>query len=294
MAITKYSSTDASAPQITNFTAGQLVSVLDACLVNGYGSKASAGWSIVYTGANLRVYRPPSGNRCYLRVDNSNASGYAVVQAYATMSDINTGTEPFTNSAAVNWCQSQDNAANPWEVIASDTSFYYVGSHATVVAHKAIFFFGDYVARNTAFVYNTALIHGVNGTYRDNMEYNYDLQTINTSGKYCRRGWNEILQTGQQFTYLTVGNSSYLGLHTALSVFPDPILGDMVIEPVNMVQNSSLIGKMPGLYDIIHSPSSAVSYPVTFSGSGSLSGRNLYCLPCYNSMCVIDLTGPWT
>lgn len=292
MAITKYSSTDASAPQIAaTTTAGQLVSVLDGCLVNGYGSKPSAGWSVVYSGTNIRVYRPPSGRRCYLRVDNSNTSMYAVVQAYATMSDINTGTEPFTNSATVNWCQNQDTTANAWEVIASDTSFYYIAAHNNSTDDKAIFFFGDYVARNPSFIYNTALTHGTDPTYRDNIDYNYSPSAIGLSGKYCRRGWNEILQTGQQFSFASLGAGTYLGSHSTLS-FPDPLLGDMIIEPAHMIQNSSLIGKMPGLYDIIHAPT--LIQPVTFSGSGALVGRDLYYLPTYGSKCVIDLTGPWT
>jgi len=42
--VTVYKSTDASAPQMTS-AAGSLLTVLDACLVNGYGAKAAAGWA---------------------------------------------------------------------------------------------------------------------------------------------------------------------------------------------------------------------------------------------------------
>lgn len=44
MPVTIYKSTDASAP-VMNSSLGSLLTVLDACLVNGYGSKAAAGWS---------------------------------------------------------------------------------------------------------------------------------------------------------------------------------------------------------------------------------------------------------
>lgn len=42
--VTLYKSTDASAP-IMNSSAGSLIAVLDACLVNGYGAKPAAGWA---------------------------------------------------------------------------------------------------------------------------------------------------------------------------------------------------------------------------------------------------------
>lgn len=44
MPLTIYKSTDVGAP-VMNSSAGSLLAVLDACLVNGYGSKAAAGWS---------------------------------------------------------------------------------------------------------------------------------------------------------------------------------------------------------------------------------------------------------
>ena len=44
MPVTVYRSTDAGAPLLTNSN-GSLIAVLKACLVDGYGSKASAGWT---------------------------------------------------------------------------------------------------------------------------------------------------------------------------------------------------------------------------------------------------------
>lgn len=44
MALTLYKSTDSGAPAMTS-AAGSLISVLDACLVDGYGGKVAAGWS---------------------------------------------------------------------------------------------------------------------------------------------------------------------------------------------------------------------------------------------------------
>lgn len=75
MTVTAYFSTDASAPTLTG-TTGSLVALLDAILVNGYGAKAAAGWSIAYTGTSKRDYKQGTGsNGYYLDVDDSGPGG---------------------------------------------------------------------------------------------------------------------------------------------------------------------------------------------------------------------------
>ena len=79
-----YRSTDASAPTLEGVN-GSLVALLDACLVNGYGSQSAAGWTIAYTTTNKRVYRNSTtdGTGFYLNVDDSGSgSGGAQEAAY--------------------------------------------------------------------------------------------------------------------------------------------------------------------------------------------------------------------
>lgn len=60
--VLRFSSTDASAPQI-NYNArvaGDVKTVLKACLVTGYGAKASAGWSIVNEIDHVAEFVSPS------------------------------------------------------------------------------------------------------------------------------------------------------------------------------------------------------------------------------------------
>lgn len=60
--VLRFSSTDASAPQI-NYnarTAGDVKAVLKACLVTGYGAKASAGWTAVNETATVIEFVSPS------------------------------------------------------------------------------------------------------------------------------------------------------------------------------------------------------------------------------------------
>lgn len=134
MAGTLYLSTDTSAPTISG-EVGKLIAVLDACLVNGYGSQAAAGWSKVYSGTNKAVYRAPAGNRFYLRIDDSgsDAAGAKVALAvgYETMSDVDTGTGPFPTAAQlatgvfISKSYTADTVTHPWFVLADDRSMIF-------------------------------------------------------------------------------------------------------------------------------------------------------------------------
>jgi len=96
MAYTIYRSTDAGAPTLSGNTAS-LIPLLDAILVNGYGSKPAAGWTKPFSDTNKAVYRNAANAiaRSYFRVVDTAANFVAKVRGYDTMSDIDTGTGPF-------------------------------------------------------------------------------------------------------------------------------------------------------------------------------------------------------
>jgi len=133
MATTIYRSTDSSAPTLSG-TAGDLIALLDACLVTGYGAKAAAGWSKPYTGTNTAVFRYGSGLQHYLDVDD-NAPGAgtgkeARVRGYETMTAVATGTNPFpttaqaTNGIFVRKSTTADATTRPWLLAADERTFY--------------------------------------------------------------------------------------------------------------------------------------------------------------------------
>lgn len=134
MAVTTYQNTDASAPTLTG-QVGSTIALLDAVLVNGYGSKAAAGWTKPFSGTNIAVYRNnPSASGStgmYLRVDDTNAT-YTTIKAYKTMTDVNTGTDVIPNSNPsysaneVYWNKSANSSSTQrmWAVVADDRTFY--------------------------------------------------------------------------------------------------------------------------------------------------------------------------
>ncbi|MGH8039174.1 MAG: hypothetical protein ACREPD_15650 [Stenotrophomonas sp.] len=95
---TVYKSTDPGAPLLSG-QPGALAILLDALLVDGYGTganqKLGMGWTRAFTGSNVRVFRNNSivATGFFLRLDDT-AQRSALLRGFATMSDIDTGTDP--------------------------------------------------------------------------------------------------------------------------------------------------------------------------------------------------------
>lgn len=131
-----YRSTDTSAPVLTGGVSS-LINLLDKCLVAGYGSQTAAGWSKPYTGTNKAAFRnsvADGGTGMYLRVldDGSGTGGAreALCRAYASMSDVDTGTIETPTAAqlaaAMVWRKSDttDSTARAWVLVADELTFY--------------------------------------------------------------------------------------------------------------------------------------------------------------------------
>jgi hypothetical protein len=92
----------------------------------------SAGWTIAYTGTNLRSYRLDNtfGTGCYLRVDDTGTTAARVV-GYQAMTDINTGTDPFPTNAQISgggyWVKSStaNSTERAWIIVADDRGVYF-------------------------------------------------------------------------------------------------------------------------------------------------------------------------
>jgi len=151
MTIQLYSSTDTGAP-VLNGTASALIGVLDACLVNGYGSRTSLGWTKAFSGADLAAYLMSAGSGVYLRVDDS-ATTTTKLRGFTTMSDVNTGTNPFptvAQSANGGIANKTDGAtaatARKWIVVGTSTYFYFWNQltlKETASQANTAWFFGD-------------------------------------------------------------------------------------------------------------------------------------------------------
>lgn len=132
MTVRFYSSNDAGAPELSG-QAGSLTALLQACLVDGYGDKEPAGWTMPFSVANKAAFKMPViVAPHYLRVDDDAPSGEprnASVSGFEDMSGIDDGSAPFPSDSqpSLYWRKSTtaDTAARSWFMFVSERGLYF-------------------------------------------------------------------------------------------------------------------------------------------------------------------------
>jgi hypothetical protein len=120
MALQLYQHIDTGAPAAN----ARVISVLRACLVNGYSSKAAAGWSEAFTGTNKAVFKMPATapRQLHLRLEVYSTTSTRW-NGYVDMSDIDTGTYKFFNG---NYTCYDDTGTTGWKVLADDKTVIWI------------------------------------------------------------------------------------------------------------------------------------------------------------------------
>ena len=160
MAIKLYQSSDVGAPELSTTTAGSLLTILRACLVEGYGSRTSAGWTMPFSDLpnNQAVFKPLVGDS--LRLDDNLDYRWASVLGFKEMTGLDVGTEQYPSSGQLGAgyhyrVYKRYNATSTysnWFVIAGDGWFYFVTTHdASTPSYPSGFFFGKYDCVNPSF-----------------------------------------------------------------------------------------------------------------------------------------------
>lgn len=141
---------DVGAPQILQGKPSEILDVLKAALVTGYGAKASLGWSIVFENrAELKIVfknntaQGGSGGEIRFRSFNGsdNPRDVVAVMAATQFFDINTAARPIGEFAI-----SASNERRAWVIIGTGTAFYFF-----IERHKD---FSVYGSRMAASVYD--------------------------------------------------------------------------------------------------------------------------------------------
>lgn len=287
-----YRSTDVSAPVLSG-TVGSLITVLDACLVNGYGSKSAAGWTKSFSGTNLAAYRMSTvgSSGCYLRVDDTGAREGRIV-GYKTMSDVNTGTGLFPTAAQqsggyfVKKSTTTDSTARPWVVLADERFFYiFINANVTLFANSdaqdGCMYFGDLIS-NKSPDGNECVISGcdVSLTTNGTALLTSQVDTGYNSGRpiAIARDYTGVSVSvkGCQTVRAPFALSSITTIGAAVSnAYPDPVTGSLNLFEMEILENSfyGSRGVLPGFYFPYGGRNVGQNWD-TFAGSGNLSGRN--------------------
>lgn len=138
MTVRVYKSTDSGAPTITR-SLGSLIALLDACLVNGYGSKAAAGWTKSFSGTNKAIYRQGTGSsQRYLYVDDSVSADYATVIGATIATSITAYSDLFPTGIRY-----MDKPDNGWMLVANEKFFFLLTHRVLWGGLPADMSFGD-------------------------------------------------------------------------------------------------------------------------------------------------------
>lgn len=154
---------DASAPSIS-WSAGALITVLKAALVDGYGTKQSLGWTLEFedAGNHVAVFKMGGGTRKYIRVDDSGTI-FSSIEVYSTMTDANTGSEPLLTSMDsryiyknFSWTSYIYFSVDSWHIIGDDSGFWlHIGTKEAISPGYSpasqIVYIGDYNSIDPSF-----------------------------------------------------------------------------------------------------------------------------------------------
>lgn len=313
MTVRLYRSQDTGAPSLTG-QSGSLIAVLDACLVNGYGSMPAAGWTKPFSGTNLAAYRASIGTRYYLRVNDSLNTGSYSVTAFETMSDVNTGTNIFPNTSQeatglVMLKSGTSNAtARSWAVIAHERSFFLFSMidtsttftwerSASPTNYNVNLFFGEIYSFAAADPYNCYLM----GTLSSAAQSVPSTGALAVAGNYIARNFSGsvISHSGSRFS---PGQTSSSPIYTE---FGDLVSGQASMYPSLILETSptpvtSIVRGRHPLYFSTHDANYAFqpsSRGALIDGAGAYAGRQFISVTIESnttiSVAYIELTDNW-
>lgn len=281
-----------------------------------YAPAGSWNNTTVPAGTNIKTYKSTASGATgmILRVDESAGAPNARVVGYESMSDINTGVNPFPTNTQVSgglyWVKSQgaDTTVRNWYIVADDRTFYFGVAYYVIYAHSVVGF-GDIISNKASDPYG-CIINGHTSTVNTGFPGadGANLCYIDTSsvspGAYLARNVSGIgTSTGGlvRDTY-KLGHSSYFGYSGGLSLaYPNTANTGLYVGSLNIIETSPnrvYRGNHAGIYFCPHylgtySNVQIFSNRDRVTNIAGLSGRTLMAMNSYYGPMFYDITGPW-
>ncbi|HOI95558.1 MAG TPA: hypothetical protein PK250_12705 [Syntrophobacter fumaroxidans] len=310
MAISIYRSTDPSAPTLAN-TAGALIAILDACLVNGYGSKAALGWTKEFSGTNLATYRAAVGNRLYLGIDDTgtnSARARAFSVATAAGVAVGSGTNPFPTDAQLSGGMYFNKAAGsnyPWVLVSNGRIFYLYVDYSNNGNAGVVSCFGDFVSYKTSDENGTVLI-GSNGSTNSSAQFQNFKNATNAvvpahylSQRYDGAAYS-IACGKTPMSGLTAAAENMMSNTANYPLYPDPLLGSMFLTPFYVTEPDTtgtygvIRGRLPGIWAACHRYAPFTTGDVVSGdASSNANGKTFEVFRIYNSCVLIETSDTW-
>lgn len=275
---TIYRSTDPGAPLLSG-TAGALLTVLDAILVDGYGlgdsRKAGMGWTKAFSGSGLRTYRnsPITGSGYYLRVDDT-AARSSLLRGYSSMSDVSTGTDPVPSDAMKSvgsrWDKSGNASAEArhWVAVGNERFFYLFIDTAGIFASQGTqgtygHYAGDLISMRPGDRHNFCVSYkGSDTEASSTIGYAFKAQSGWSGGPTSDTSTAAFIARSYTGTPGSVracisapgqGSGGLVGSLVSFPAYPYPGNGGLLYGSVDVLEAAyQPRGRLPGIYAPIH------------------------------------------
>jgi len=265
---------------------GSLITALDAALVAG------EGWSKAYGDANNGAYVQAAGNGFYLRVedDGPGAGGAkeARIVGYESMSDIDTGTNPFpsvaqfANGLFARKSVSADATNRAYKIFADDRTCYVFISTGDTAGEYTAFAFGDFYSLQAADGYRTFIVGRITensgtdaGDRLDVITSAASPRTTATTGHFVARTYTGL---GTSITVGKLGDAqkSASAILAGSITYPNTPDGGAYFSQLHLWESAADVyrGRLRGLWQWMH-PKAALTDGDTISGTGTLTGKTI-------------------
>lgn len=275
------------------------------------------GWEEVFSKTNVSVFRSTNltGSRFYLRVDDTGTT-FARVVGYESMSDVDTGTNPFPTAAQASgggyWHKS--GAANAtavrWKMFA-DTKMLYLalasGSYQSDSLHAApLRGFGDPIVKSQTGDVWGALISVAPATSTANSGMlDSAVLSSGSSGIFCPRaiaGLGGAVQCNPK-SY-TGGAGEISGASSFLGAGPSDVDGEIKLASLFVIEGRTGAGPRADLPGVQFVPQSGMFAQIQdgtiIAGSGPFAGMRLMAVATGTNqgstpagIYFVNITGPW-
>lgn len=281
---------------------------------------APAGWTREFNGTNVSVFKSSDSDAtgCRMRVDDSGTL-WTTVRGYISMTDVDTGVEPFPPSQSLYWHKSSDTGTTRQWVLVADSKAFYFGN-VPDGSYGRLHTFGDIITYKPGDVYHCLLSGNSSTSGADYLqdvliEKNFTHEWVTPVRLVVARDYGGVENMPGYLATIGVKMTSVYNIHSSpiggvgLS-YPHPtdngfVYGNVFFKEYNS-SLSLLRGYPPGLYDPWHAVLAALGSVDTIINNVPASGRKAILWRVYYSRIIgseslgatdgnamLDIIGPW-